>query len=802
MATIPQPGMQQQQIPDNAQVTTPPPDFGTNNEKLPTELQLEIWGLMMEQERQDEIPRRYEIKDILQRRLYFNGEQYWWWSDSTYCWGPPGTEPKELSDAVQSPENQYSTNIIQPILSGLMSVLSQNNTRPQFYPEKASNPDDVATAKQASKVLDLVNRNNDWQNRVDEATFYMGTDGFVGGYVRYVSDGERYGFDETAIMGMAEQEISGPAVDCQACGYSSPGTTDDSPICPQCGSPLEDTPPETAQVPQQVGTLKIPKGQEVITIVGALQLKRNMWADEQKDFLYLTWINDIHKAKAMATYPQAREKIKNSSGGSGGNGGTADTYEAIARRLLYLGTGRHTGMVLEDLGTFRRTWLRPNVFELVTNEPHRQQLLQLFPEGCYVAFYNDVYCESKNECMDKRWETMQAMPGTGQKRETLISAIMPVQDQLNDCSNLIFEQGMQGVPETFADTNLIDFEARNNTGATPGNMTPVKLNPNENINQKMFQTAPVQVSQQLMEYRGLLFNEVAQFLSGYFPALFGGDTGGNDTAAGISIQRNQAIGRIGRVWRTLQLFCANLGGKAVHCFAENRTSDTEIAMESDDGGYKSDFVPIEDMQGKVVAYPEVDAQYPVLQSDKRAVVMSMLQAQDPLFMAVSQTPENLELTFAYLGLTDYETPGEDQRKKTYKRIDQLLQEQPQPAAPESAPTNTPPQAQPSQPQMLPSLAPDPLVDNLPIVVATTRKWLNSEAGMEAEKENPPGFQNVYLFLKAADSMQKEQELKQALASQAAQGTGPAADLTGAGNITQPQPPQPPQEKGAPGSQPE
>lgn len=791
--------MQQQQIPDNAQLAPPsPPDFGTNNEKLPKELQLEIWDLMMEQERQDEIPRRYEIKDILQRRLYFNGEQYWWWSDSQYCWNPPNIQPEGLADDFASPTDQYSTNIIQPILSGLMSVLSQNNTRPQFYPEKASDPDDVATAKQASKVLDLVNRNNDWQNRVDEATFYMGTDGFVGGYVRYVSDGERFGFDEMAVMGEEEKEISPPSVTCAGpeCGFQADGTTEEQPVCPQCGSPLNDNPAMTTTVPKHLATLKLPKGQEVITIVGALQLKRNMWADEQKDFLYLTWISDVHKAKAMSKYPQAREKIKSSSGGSGGNGGTSDTYEAIARRLLYLGTGRHTGMVLEDLGTFRRTWLRPNVFELVTNDIHKQQLLELFPEGCYVAFYNDVYCESKNECMDKRWETMQAMPGTGQKRETLISAIMPVQDQLNDCSNLIFEQGMHGVPEAFGTTDLLDFEARNATANTPGTMTPVTLQPNKRIQDSIFYSAPVQVSPQLMEYRSLLFNEVAQFLSGYFPALFGGDTGGNDTAAGISIQRNQAIGRIGRVWRTLQLFCANLGGKAVSCFAENRTSDTEIPTQDEGGGYKSDYVPVEDMQGQVVAYPEVDAQYPVLQSDKRSVVLTMLTQQDPLFMAVAQIPENLERTFQYLGLSDYEVPGEDQRIKTHKNIDELLQEQPQQG---QAPPNpqTPEQA---QPQMLPSMVPDQLVDNLPIVIATVKKWLISEKGMEAKQTNQPGYQNVYLYLKAADSMQKMEELKKAFAAQASQGQGPAADLGGSEHIGQPQPPQPPQEKGASDSQ--
>ena len=117
----------------------------------------------------------------------------------------------------------------------------------------------------------------------------------------------------------------------------------------------------------------------------------------------------------------------------------------------------------------------------------------------------------------------------------------------------------------------------------------------------------------MQKYVEQLRNEIPQFLTGAFPALFGGDTGSNDTAAGISIQRNQAMGRIGRAWRRLQLFCANLDGKAVHCFAQNRKEqgqDVEIPKQDEAGGYQSDFIRIEDLQGNVVAYPETDSQFP------------------------------------------------------------------------------------------------------------------------------------------------------------------------------------------------
>src|SRR5262249_44607622 len=159
---------------------------------------------------------------------------------------------------------------------------------------------------------------------------------------------------------------------------------------------------------------------------------------------------------------------------------------------------------------------------------------------------NDVCCETANESMDKRWETMHTMQGEGQLRETLISAILPVQEQLNDCVNLLFETCMYGVPEGFADTDLLDMEARSAQGAQVGNITPTKqgLGPNMDIRSKLMFTPAVEPSQAMMKFIDMLMGYIRQLLSGDFPALSGGDTGSNDTASGIAIQRNQAMGRI------------------------------------------------------------------------------------------------------------------------------------------------------------------------------------------------------------------------------------------------------------------
>lgn len=776
-----------------------PPDFASPNAPRapqqqqssdpPEEIQIALRDLLLDMEVQDEVPRRYEIREILKRRLFFRGEQYWWWNADQGMWMPPTQVPLGDLNDFEQPAFQHVTNIIQATLLGLSSVLSQNNVNAQFYPQKASNPQDVQTAKNASKVADLIHRNNDWSNLVDQLAYFMGTDGFVGAYSRYVSDGDRFGHDERDVLAPAEITIGGPFVHCESCGYLNDGSTENESTCPECGEQLVDEPQQTATIPNKIGSIKIPRGQEVVSFVPALQLKRTMWADEQSEFLYMDWITDLHKSVAMATYQEKADKIASASGGET-DGGTVNTYERIARRLLYLGSGRHTGVMLKDLGTFRRAWIRSKAFYGIAGHNAQEQtpckrcqLLALYPDGAHVVFFNDVFCEARNESMDEKWETLHTMPGEGQLRETLISAIMSIQEQLNDAINLLFEICMYGVPEGFASEKLLDFEARSKQVASAGNVTPVNTE-GQDIRASMMFTPAVEPSQGMMKYIDMLLNAIPQMLSGYFPALFGGDTGGNDTAAGISIQRNQAMGRIGRAWRRMQVFLANTDAKAVRSFAKNRTEDVEIPKQSQSGDYDSDMIRLEDVQGNVTAFPEVDAQYPTLQSDIRALMLNLYNnvATNPLTQQWMSTAEGLEYVLRMLGATDVEIPGEQQRKKTYKTIEQLVQEQPQQIA---AQPPTPEQPQGAPPQIIPSIKPDPDVDDLKVAADTCKTWLISDAGLEAAETNPPGYANVKAYKKACDMLGKMQQLQQLVASQALQGEGPLADPGGGEHIQSP-----------------
>jgi hypothetical protein len=186
------------------------------------------------------------------------------------------------------------------------------------------------------------------------------------------------------------------------------------------------------------------------------------------------------------------------------------------------------------------------------------------------------------------------------------------------------------------------------------------------------------------------------------------------------------------------------------------------------------------MKGNISAYPEVAAQFPVNQADIQGMLMAFITGANPVAAPIILSPDNVEYTFTHIGLKDLVIPGAQQKKKTYKVIQQLLQEQPQTAPPQPPPPQPPgaPPPPPPQPTPIPSIAPNQDVDDLGIAGKTAKDWLISDEGMEAEAQNPQGFQNVELYAKACSQIQKAQQLQQALAQGAMQDSGPAADPGG------------------------
>jgi len=727
--------------------------FGQNNEQLPERMQEALRRLVYQFSTESESTRRQEIRRIKQAHQFWRGLQYLWWSERDQNWHLPFEQKLTDNTSLEDlPRYEFVTNIYQAFGLSIASVLSQDVPRVRFFPASAQAEEDVAAAKAATEVAALVERNNRMGNLLVDEAFNLWTDGKVGAYVRYVVDGQRFGFHPETEITAREAKTGEDVYLCPECGEetpagkqasgktkpepaSNPGMTGGAPglkiRCSKCGALLsgEDfVAAETVTIPRAETRLRVPNGQEVITIVGGLELKTPPWAGEMHEYPYLQWNMEVHQARLRAAYPHAADKI----GSPVATG--SQQYERLARLAQSQGGPLTEGGDFNiNLITFQRTWLRPWAFFALDDKSLRDELLQLFPDGAYVAFSGDAYCESRNENMDDHWRVMHALPGDGSSgRPALGDSLISVQERFNTLSNLQIETYEYGIPPIYADSEVLDFDALQNQTAEPGAHYPARAKPGQSLAAGFFQPEPAEVPPDLAEHAANLMGPVAQFLTGAFPALFGGAMSSNDTAAGYAMARDQAMGRIGLVWRRMKFFHADVMLLAVDCFRRNRPSDVEVTVLGAGAAFESKWIRLADLKGNLFSYPETDEQYPTLWSQQRAVLLQLLANPDPQLQAVLGHPENMALVKRLIGLEEFVIPDEESRTKQYREIAQLVAEAPVVKRHEETGIEA----------TLPSILPDEFADNHAVELEICMRWFASDAGQVAKIEAPAGYANV------------------------------------------------------------
>ncbi|HET7107829.1 MAG TPA: hypothetical protein VFI38_13545 [Candidatus Acidoferrum sp.] len=758
-------------------------ELGANFELL-EELRPELVNALRElvrQYRQEGVTaRRHEIRRIRQARLFWQGLQYAWWNPNDMNWHLPFEQKFSDDRALEEmPRYQFVTNFYQGFGLSFVAVLSQDVPSVRFYPQSAQSLVDIAAAKAASDVAELVERNNHVEQLLTSIGYFLWTDGKLGAYVRYVADGQRFGFREQEILAGVEIPLGPDVWKCSSCGLetavggdqTAEGNEEEAPnaeaqssqrgeeegglkpplqelasVCPGCGRELGGRDLKRAErvtVPRVVETRRVANGQEVISIAGGLELNTPVWANEMHEFPYLQWQTEVHRAKLKAAYPHAANKIETTP-----SQGAEDVYARVSRISVEQGLPSiHPGDALMNLITFDRTWLRPWAFYSVEDEDVRRELLTLFPDGCYVAFAGDAYCEARNESMDDHWRVLHALPGDGQNRPSVGDSLVQVQERYNVLSNMQAETYEYGIPPIYADPQVLDFDALANQVAEPAAHFPARARPGQPLAAGFFQPAPAQVPPDMIRHQQDLIGPVAQFLTGLFPAVFGGNMEDVKTASGYALARDQALGRLGLVWRRLKQFYGEVMLLGVESFRKNRPEDVDVPLLGPDGMLDARMIRVADLKGNIAVHPEADETFPRLKSQQRGVLQQLFGLKDPLIQEAMADPANIGYIKNVLGLTELVVPGEDSRNKQLREIQALLGAAPivveVSAAGDQRTDNSNQEAGGgSRTVVLPSVAVDLLLDNHAVEFEECKRWANSEAGQSARMTNPAGFANV------------------------------------------------------------
>jgi len=691
---------------------------------------------------------RLQIRDAWKARYFYRGNQVLL-PGKNGAWVLPQLI---LVGGSSYDDHSQETNIYLAFADTIIAALTAGNPSVRFEPDEPNNPADVAAAENSGDATRLIERANAMPIIQEDVVRFLWTDAIACVYTHYVIDGQRFGYEQKTNI---EDEM----------GYL----------------------PETkgAGASEESFDKGDPRGQEVIEPYGCLEVKIPIQARNTSECDYLQKSQEYDITRMKTKYPKKAKDLQPMQTPA------ANTeYARLARTSIM--TGMRPSNMTNDAMTYQTTetlsWFRPSFFRAIDDEDHREWLYDTFPKGAMVAMVGKEVVECRREQLDDCWTVIPPRPGDGMHRPALGSPLMPLQEKLNDCMDYVHDAFMHLVPLKWVDSEAIDTDALQQLQTKPGQYVKMKRRPDKELATNFFVEPQIQLAEGLLVYIENLFTQFSQFLCGAFPALFGGDTGANDTLGGISIQRDQALGRLGLTWRNLKVGYAQIMRQAVGCAARFRNSPMSGEVPAAGGVKEHLRVDPEDLKGNIRCYPDTDENFPESWVMQRAAwnVIMQAAATNPILQSILAVPRNMSIAKDKLGLPELSVPAAAAANKQQAEIMILLQSDPLPnpklQQAQQAVTNigppppgTPPAAmQQVSAQMAQAVsAIPPLVSSVPIdeelddhasEMAEIKTWSNTPEGIKERANNPNGFANVRLHYdehkQALAALMKQAQMQQ------------------------------------------
>jgi hypothetical protein len=722
------------------------------------------------------VQRRETVRRVLKQRRFWEGEQNISWNEfyGTYVGVTPGGgihtgEEAEVTDA-------YVVNRVRGYGMSFVALVRANRPTLKWLPESRATTEDIRAAEMADDFMRHYDRVNKIQDELEQEATLAWTDGVYGSYVRYVVDGDRFGWDKEPVMGEEKIRLGPDVLNCP-CGVQTPmdGMAEG---CQACGAPAAPEAIMSGETTRQVDTgqrRRIPRGRVVRDVVGSLELFLPGLARRQDEMPFIARSFEVDRCHVMQRWKKYADKAEtDKEGGSG----TDDTLERRARLALLGGATVHKHLRRSfvesaDYVTVSTWWFRPWAFNAV-DEKYREQLKTQFPYGCKVTFAGDMLTEIVGENMDDVWRLLRAVPGDGYATAAVSTDAIPLQEMFNDLVNLTRDNIEFSLPMVFADPQSVDLDRIAETRVKAGAMYKAKARPGGSVGQAIHQTQPASLPPYAPQLMANVGGEWMQHMTGVFPASFGGDTGGNLTAHGIAIERDQAMGRIGMHYAQIREHHIDWAPLAIAAYVR---SGEPISFSPETGAERA-IDPRLLEQGRYRVMGDVAAEYPMTWAQRRQALMTVIQS--PAGQPVLTVLGNAAKVKAAVGV-DIEWPGEASYKMQMEEIEELLRGQPQPVmGPDGMPIIDPMTGQPAMRSSVP-VEPD-VEDNAAHLQAGSDWWTTKDARRERQT-NPGGVQNVLLHLQ-----EHRNAMQQAMMAQAA--AQPQQGGSGGGNEGGPGPSEP------------
>ena len=667
----------------------------------------------------------------------------------------------------------HNDNIYQAFCMIFIAALMVDLGKVRYQPGDAQDEQDIQIAKKASTIQSFNERKNDYLSLQQLELLYLWVAGSYFAYVRYTIDKNRAGTSMQEKIEIRPTKITPDGYMCSQCGETTPDGKNSlfqDPQCTKCGTQLSQQDyregPEM-DLPVKIGEIEVANGMTAIDIVCGAMVDANPDAQNLSETEILDYTVDIAPSKVRAAYPAMYSQIGATMGADAGDNG--DASKAARSAMTTPGSNAQI-ITAEGLTTYSRCWIQPDSFFELEDEELAKELRKRYPDGCKLVLTGqETFLEAVNEDMLKRWTWCGTIKGLGLYPPAAGKSGLDVQERMTGCVNKIdayLDRVAYGT--MFYDADFIDGDAMANKMLTPGNMTPVSRIDEESgervkLDELMFQPT-FHIDPEIYRYPDQL-TQRAQFLLGVMPQVFGGSDKNVQTAEGQEQALNTALGRLKQYINQMRSEKARRSKLSVNCSIENMDEEIRIVEE---GETKDSWQTIKilkaELTGDYFTYPETDQGFPASYAEIQSRIMQLLAQNQkmPFVASMLSDPDIAAVVSHYLLPDEIELPGEAERAKIKAIIHRLSQDT---HGPILQPNPTPG----GKPIAVPSIIPEPNVDDPVVCQALAKKWL--QKNWEQIESNPMGYGNVLAYLTVSAQMAAEQQAKATLtlAAQHAQG---------------------------------
>jgi len=748
----------------------------TKNKELTDDTKRLLKQLVDHFDDEDRAVRDRQIRVWRRLKLLWENVHHTYYSEVAHDWRIPESER-----AGQDSDQGYydkPVNVFRAYLESIIAALSVTVPPITCYPDDAENSLDIATAKAGDKISELVFKHNDAPLLWLHALFIFCTEGMTACYT-YPKTDEKYGTYEEKQYDTAneyhEQKL------CSSCGaeledrdvthdeimqddddvleqQAMMDLQEQAEICPMCAEQMiPEMAQKTVSVTRLVGITKHPKTRIAMEVYGGLFVKVPVWARTQAECSYLIYSYETHYANVLEQYPHLRDKIQQ-------GGANHDLYEQWGRT-----SPQYRGEYPVNNVTVRNCWFRPSAFNILTEE-ECDELKKMYPNGVKVVIVNEFIADACNEAMDDFW-TITHNPLSDYIHFDPVGLLLTsVQEITNDLISLVLQTVEHGIPQTFADPKVLNFNAYRESEVIPGGIYPATPKSGHPLSEGFYEVRTATLSQEVLPFANKV-QEIGQLVSGALPSLFGGQMSGSRTASEYSMSRAQALQRLQGTWKMLLLWWKNVFGKVIPMYIKEVKDDERQVKKDEFGNFVNVFIRMAELQGKIGSVEiEANENLPITWNQQKDAIMELFQLNNEGITATLASPENIPYIKRAIGLNDYVIPGEDDRQKQYEEIQQLVNSEPIeiPVDPMMAQEAMMMGQPPPPPTRVPSVEPDFDVDDHILESDICRRWLVSDAGRLSKLDNPPGYENVLLHMKMHKEMDMQKQMQDMMQQQQAQ----------------------------------